>query len=60
MTVEGFCFDVEFLFIAKKKGLKIIEVPVTWRNFPLSRVNLISDSIRMLLDLIRVRKNNKK
>ena len=60
MTVQGFCFDVEFLFVAKKQGLKIIEVPVKWRHVPFSRVSLISDSIHMLLDLMRIRKNNKK
>ena len=60
MTVEGFCFDVEFLFVAKKQGLKIIEVPIKWQHVPFSRVSLISDPIQMLLDLMSIRKNNKK
>ncbi|KMP10611.1 hypothetical protein UR09_05750 [Candidatus Nitromaritima sp. SCGC AAA799-A02] len=60
MTVDGFCFDVEFLFIAKKRGLKIMEVPVKWQNVSPSQVSLISDPIRMLLDLVRIRQNNKK
>lgn len=58
MTVDGFCFDVEFLFVAKKRGLKVKEAPVTWRNGSFSRVGLIGDSIRMFLDLIRIRKND--
>ncbi|HIA31935.1 MAG TPA: glycosyltransferase family 2 protein [Nitrospinaceae bacterium] len=60
MMVDGFCFDVEFLFIAKKQGLKIIEVPVKWKHVPFSRVSLISDPIQMLLDLMSICKNNKK
>ena len=59
MLVNGFCFDVEFLFIAKKRGLKIKEVPVLWRDVLESRVNVISEPIRMLLDLLRIRRNDR-
>jgi dolichyl-phosphate beta-glucosyltransferase len=55
MAVDGFCFDVEFLFLAKKAGLKIVEVPVTWINDPVSKVHILKDSTKMFLDLLRIR-----
>lgn len=58
MLVDGFCFDVEFLFIAKKRGLKIKEVPVQWKDVPQSRVNIVSEPVCMLLDLLRIRRND--
>ncbi len=60
LTLDGFCFDVEFLFIAQKRRLKIKEVPVKWRDVLRSHVNVVSDPIRMFFDLMRIRFNNKK
>ena len=55
LTIDGFGYDVEFLFLAQKNGLKIKETPVLWRNHPDSRVRLLQDSFRMLTDLITIR-----
>ena len=55
MAVDGFCYDVEFLFLAKKAGLNIVEVPVTWVNDPVSKVHILKDSTRMFLDLLWIR-----
>ncbi|MGB2706250.1 MAG: dolichyl-phosphate beta-glucosyltransferase [Candidatus Omnitrophota bacterium] len=55
---NGFCFDAEILYIAKKKGYKIKEVPVKWSNRKDSRVTLISGSLGMLLDIFRIRIND--
>lgn len=55
MVVDGFCYDVEFLFLAKKAGLKIVEVPVTWINDPVSKVHILKDSSKMFLDLLWIR-----
>ena len=54
---EGFSFDVEILFIAKKLGLKVAEVPVRWVNDPETKVSAVRDSLRMFRDLFRVRWN---
>ena len=54
-TIDGFGYDVEFLFLAQKNGLKIKEIPVLWRNHPDSRVHILRDSFRMLTDIIIVR-----
>lgn len=56
--IAGFSFDVELLWIARKLGLRVVEVPVTWVNDPLSRVHPVRDSARMLADLVRLRVND--
>ena len=52
---DGFSFDVEILFLAQRCGIKIIEVPINWHNVAGSKVNLLSDSVKMLIDTIRFR-----
>src|SRR3989344_1052027 len=51
-------FDVELLFIAKKRGYKIKEVPIIWHHVATSRVSPIKDSLRMLRDVIKIRLND--
>ncbi|OIP40500.1 MAG: hypothetical protein AUK47_08395 [Deltaproteobacteria bacterium CG2_30_63_29] len=53
--LDGFAFDVEILYIARKLGLSIAEVPVHWQHYEASRVDPIKDSARMLADLLRIR-----
>ncbi len=57
-TSKRFAFDVEVLFIAKKHGYKIKEIPVIWINALGSKVDPIKDSISMFFDLIRFRFNS--
>lgn len=56
LKTTGFAFDVEALLLARKLGYKIAEIPVVWTNSADSRVKLISSSVKMLLELIRIRK----
>jgi dolichyl-phosphate beta-glucosyltransferase len=55
LKTERFAFDVEALLRAKKIGYRIKEVPVRWVNSPQSRVRVLRDSVRMFLDLVRIR-----
>ena len=48
-------FDVELLFLAQKQGLEVAEVPVHWYHSPTTRVNPIRDSIRMFMDVVKIR-----
>lgn len=50
-------FDVEMLFLAKKMGFKIAEVPVEWHHVGTERVQLIKDAIDAVSDMIRIRKS---
>ena len=51
-------FDVELLFLAKKRGYKIKEVPIVWHHVATSRVSPIKDSLRMFRDVLKVRLND--
>jgi dolichyl-phosphate beta-glucosyltransferase len=53
--LERFAFDVEVLYIARKWGLKIAEVPVVWRHAEGSKVRLFPDAPLTGLDLLRIR-----
>ena len=48
-------FDVELIFLARKRGFKITQIPVKWRYVESQRVNPAKDSIRMLLDILKIR-----
>ena len=53
--IDGFAFDVELLFLARKMGLVVAETPVTLRHVEQSSVRFIPQAARMLWDLVRVR-----
>jgi dolichyl-phosphate beta-glucosyltransferase len=55
MRIRGFSFDVEVLMMAQRRGYTIAEVPVNWTHQPGSKVNLVTDSVRMLRDLFVIR-----
>jgi len=48
-------FDVELLFLARKFGYKIKEVPVTWSFVKTKRLNPVRDSWKMFWDVVRIR-----
>jgi len=50
-------FDLEILYIARKLGYKIAEVPVDWHHKEGTRVNPIKDSIEGIRDLLLIRFN---
>jgi len=54
---EGFGFDPEILFLARRHGLRVAEIPVRWAHDPATKVHVFSDSIRMFVDLLRIRWN---
>ncbi len=56
LQLDGFSFDVEALFVARRRGYRIAEVPVTWRNDEATRVGPLN-GLRAFLDLGRIRVN---
>ena len=52
--LDGFGFDVEILFLARRAGLVIREIPITWVYGRGSKVNVTSGA-RAFLDLLAIR-----
>jgi dolichyl-phosphate beta-glucosyltransferase len=55
--MTGIAFDMEVLFLAQQLKLSIAEVPVTWRDSPLTRISRVRDSLDAVKDLLRIRLN---
>jgi len=55
----GYIHDVEILIILRKYNLQVYELPISWVHKSGSKINLISDSIKMFLGLIRLKINYK-
>jgi hypothetical protein len=52
--LEGFSFDVEDLYIARRLGLPAVEVPVRWANVEGTKVSAL-EGVRSFTDLLRIR-----
>jgi len=53
--VERWGFDGELLFLAKRLGFKIAEVPVQWAHDERSKINPIRDGLQMIREALQVR-----
>jgi len=56
--IFGFGFDVEILYLARKRGLRLCETPVLWAHAEGTKVRMGRDAWRMGLDLFRIRVND--
>jgi dolichyl-phosphate beta-glucosyltransferase len=56
-TIERWGFDPEILFIARKRGYRVAEVPVSWAHDSRSRISYLRDGLQMLKELAIVRWN---
>ncbi len=56
LRVNGFSFDVEILYLARRYGYRIREIAVEWYNDERSTVGAITDSAKMFWELLRIRK----
>jgi dolichyl-phosphate beta-glucosyltransferase len=55
LRIERFAYDVELVWLARKHGYRVAEVGVRWADSPSSRVNPLTDSFRMFLDVLSLR-----
>jgi hypothetical protein len=55
--IERFGFDPEILFLAKRHGLRVAEIPVRWAHDPATKVHVIADGLSMILALLVIRWN---
>ena len=56
--VTGWSFDIEILYIARKRGYKIAEVPIHWYFNPDTKLRVVADALRMLGDIFSIHVNN--
>jgi dolichyl-phosphate beta-glucosyltransferase len=56
-TIYGWSFDIELLYLARKRKLRIKEVPINWYFDPESKVNAVRDALKMISDIFRIHLN---
>lgn len=56
-TLTGWAFDVELLYIARRHGYRVVEIPIHWYFNADSKISVLRDSLRMFLDLLQIRRN---
>lgn len=60
LTLTGWSFDIEVLYIARKRGYAIKEVPIPWYFNPDSKLSLIQDTWKMWRDVLEIRRNDRR
>ena len=55
--IERFGFDPELLYLARRHGLRAVEIPVRWGHSPATKVSMLRDSLQMFLDVFLIRWN---
>ena len=55
LSLTGWSFDIEMLYLARLKGYRIVEVPIPWYFNTDSKVNPLKDSAKMALDILKMR-----
>jgi dolichyl-phosphate beta-glucosyltransferase len=53
--IERWGFDPEILFLARKFGFKVKEVPVAWGHSGQTRIHPLVDGSRMFMEMLRIR-----
>jgi glycosyltransferase involved in cell wall biosynthesis len=57
-TIDGFGFDPELLYVARKFGYRLLEVPVHWAHREGTKVHVLRDGLRMALNVFEIRWND--
>ena len=56
-TLSGWSFDIELLYLARRKKLRIKEIPIQWYYDADSKVSAVRDALRMIGDIFRIHRN---
>lgn len=56
-TLTGWSFDIELLYLAHRKHLRIKEIPIQWYFDTGSKVNAVRDALHMIGDIFRIHIN---
>ncbi|MCI0652525.1 MAG: glycosyltransferase family 2 protein [Planctomycetes bacterium] len=54
LAIEGFAFDVEALYVARRFGFRIVEIPITWHAVAASKVRPARQAGAMLAQILRI------
>lgn len=54
VTINGFGFDLEMLYLASKLNFHVKEVPVNWHHVEESKIHLWKDSLGMLVNIFQI------
>lgn len=57
LSLTGWSFDIELLFIARRRGYRIVEVPIPWFFNPDSKVSTVKDAVQMGIDILKIWRN---
>lgn len=55
--IMGWSFDIEILYLARRKNLRVKEIPIHWYYGSDSKVSAVRDAIRMIGDIFRIQSN---
>lgn len=55
LRIDGWAFDAEVLFLLRRAGQRVTEIPVTWSDQPGTKVDLLRDSVSSLVGLVQIR-----
>ncbi len=57
-TLSNWSFDIEVLYIARKRGYRILELPIPWYFNPETKLSPVKDGIRMVMDIATIHRND--
>ena len=57
-VIDGYGFDPEVLFIATKRGWRLLETPVICNHVEGSKVNVMTTPVKVLLEVLTIRRND--
>ena len=58
IMTKGFGFDIEILYLAMKRRLTILEMPIDWHHRSASKVRIVTDSLSMVWEITLIRWRN--
>jgi dolichyl-phosphate beta-glucosyltransferase len=53
--IDGYMYDVEILYLAKRARYRIQQIPIRWRDDGDSRLDLVNGNIRNFIDVLSIR-----
>jgi glycosyltransferase involved in cell wall biosynthesis len=56
-TLSGWSFDIELLYLARRRGYRIVELPIHWYFHPESKLNVVQDAFKMGTDILTIHLN---